>query len=53
MSVCVYSIFVLSCVVQVRALRRANPQSRDSYRLYKNDQETEKASKVQQRAIEP
>jgi hypothetical protein len=48
MSVCVYSVFVLSCV-QVAALRRADPPSTDSYRLC-IDQETEKAAKVQQRA---
>jgi hypothetical protein len=50
MSVCVYSVFVLSCV-QVTALRGADPPSKESYRLCK-DQETEKATKVQQRAIE-
>jgi hypothetical protein len=32
MSVCVYSVFVLSCV-QVAALRRADPPSKESYRL--------------------
>jgi hypothetical protein len=39
MSVCVYSVFVLSCV-QIAALRRA-------------DQGIEKAAKVQQKAVEP
>jgi hypothetical protein len=36
MDVCVYvySVFVLSCV-QVAALRRADPQSKESYRLCK------------------
>jgi hypothetical protein len=34
MSVCVYSLFVLSCV-QVAALRRADPQFKESYRLCK------------------
>jgi hypothetical protein len=51
MSVCVYSVFVLSCV-QVAALRRADPPSKESYCLCK-DQETEKAAKDQQRAVEP
>jgi hypothetical protein len=31
--VCVYSVLVLFCV-QVAALRRANPPSKESYRLY-------------------
>jgi hypothetical protein len=44
MSVCVYSVFVLSCV-QVAALRRADPPSKDY--------ETEKAATIQQRAVEP
>jgi hypothetical protein len=45
MSVCVYSVFVLSCV-KVAALQRADhPASEESYRLFK-DQETEKAAKV-------
>jgi hypothetical protein len=43
MSVCVYSVFVLSCV-QVAALGRADPPSKESYRLCK-DQETEKRSR--------
>jgi hypothetical protein len=34
MSVCVYSVFVLCCV-QVTALRRADPPSKESYRLCK------------------
>jgi hypothetical protein len=34
MSVCVYSVFVLSCV-QVAALRQADPLSKESYRLCK------------------
>jgi hypothetical protein len=50
MSVCDYSVFVLSCV-QVAALRRAYLMSKESYRLCK-DQETEKVSKAQQRAVE-
>jgi hypothetical protein len=40
MSVCFYSVFVLSCV-QVAALRRADPPFKESYRLC-IDQETEK-----------
>jgi hypothetical protein len=32
MSVCVHSVFVLSCV-QIAALRRADPPSKESYRL--------------------
>jgi hypothetical protein len=52
MDVCVrYSVFVLSCV-QEAPLWRADPPSKESYRLYKN-QETEKATKVLQRAAEP
>jgi hypothetical protein len=49
--VCVYSVFVLSRV-QIAALRRADPPSKESYRLCKGVQETEKAAKVQQRALE-
>jgi hypothetical protein len=51
MSVCVYSMFVQPCV-QVAALRRADPQSKESYRMCKKYQETEKAAKAQQRAVE-
>jgi hypothetical protein len=50
MSMCVYSAFVLSCV-QVAALRQTDPPSEEFYGLVK-DQETEKAAKAQQRAIE-
>jgi hypothetical protein len=48
--VCVYSVFVLSCV-QLAALGRIDPLSKESYRV--KDQETEKAAKAQQRAVEP
>jgi hypothetical protein len=48
--VCVYSVFVLSCV-QVAVLRRSDPPSKVSYRVWK-DSETEKAAEVQQRAVE-
>jgi hypothetical protein len=51
MSVCIYSVFVLFCV-QIVALRRADPPFKESYRLC-IDKETEKAAKVQQRAVEP
>jgi hypothetical protein len=49
-SVCVYSVFVLSCV-KVAALRRADPPSKKPYRQCKKD-ETEEA-RAQQRAVEP
>jgi hypothetical protein len=52
MSVCVYSLFVLS-YVQVATFRRADPLSKESYRLFKKDLETEKEVKVQQSALEP
>jgi hypothetical protein len=51
MSVCVYFVFVLSCM-QLAALRRADPPSQESYNCVK-DQEAERAVKVQQRAVEP
>jgi hypothetical protein len=50
--VCVYSVFVLSCV-QVAALRRADPSFKESYRLCKKDYETEEEPRAQPRAIEP
>jgi hypothetical protein len=43
-------VCVLSCV-PVAALRRADPPSKESYRV--KDQETEKAAKVKQRGVEP
>jgi hypothetical protein len=51
MSVCSYSVFVLPCV-HVAALRLADPPSKVSCRLCKRLR-TEKAAKVQQRAVEP
>jgi hypothetical protein len=50
--VCVYSVFVLSCI-QVAALRRADPLSKEAYRLCKKDYGTEKEVRAQQRAVEP
>jgi hypothetical protein len=43
--VCVYSVFVLSCV-QVAALRRADHSSKESYRLCKKDVETEEEARA-------
>jgi hypothetical protein len=50
--VCVYSMFVLSCV-QVTALRLADHSSKESYCLCKRDYETEEEVKAHQRAVEP
>jgi hypothetical protein len=44
-SVCVYSVFVLSCVY-VAALRRADHSSKESYRLCKKDYETEEETRA-------
>jgi hypothetical protein len=49
---CVYSVFVLSCV-QVAALRRAYHSSKDSFCLCKKDYETEEEARAQQRAVDP
>jgi hypothetical protein len=49
MFVCVCSVFVPSCV-QVAALRRADPSSKEPTDCLK---ETEKAAKAQQGAVEP
>jgi hypothetical protein len=45
-------VYVRLFCVYVAALWRADPSSKESYRLCKN-QETEKAAKAQQRALEP
>jgi hypothetical protein len=52
MSVCVYSVFVLSCV-QVAALRRADHSSKESYRLCKKYYGTKEEARAQKRAVEP
>jgi hypothetical protein len=50
MSVCAFILFVFSCVA---ASRRADPSSKESYRLRKKDYETEEEARAQQRAVEP
>jgi hypothetical protein len=52
MSVCVYSVFVLSCVY-VASLRRADHSSKESCRLCKKDYGTEEEARAQQRTVEP
>jgi hypothetical protein len=49
--VCVYSVFVLSCVY-VAALGRPDPSSKESYGLCKNDYETEEEARTQHTAVE-
>jgi hypothetical protein len=44
-------LFCLCC--PVAALRRADPLSKDLYRLFKKDYETEEETRTQQRAVEP
>jgi hypothetical protein len=39
--------------MQVKDLRRADPPSKESYRLCKRDQENEKEAMIQKRAVEP
>jgi hypothetical protein len=50
--VCVYSVFVLPCV-QVAALQRADPPSKESYRLCKKDYGIEEEAMAQLRAVVP
>jgi hypothetical protein len=50
--VCAF-ILCLCCPVYVAALRRAEPQSKESCRLCKNYYETEEEARAQQRAVEP
>jgi hypothetical protein len=52
MSVCVYSVFMLSCVY-VAALRRADHSSEEFYRLCKKDYGPEEETRAQQRVVEP
>jgi hypothetical protein len=46
--VCVYSMFVLSCM-KAAALRRADHSSKESYHLCKNDYENEEDSRARQK----
>jgi hypothetical protein len=50
MSVCAYLVFVLPCV-QAAAKRRADPPSKEFYRLC-TGQKTGKVAKAQQRAVD-
>jgi hypothetical protein len=50
MFMCVYSVFVLSCV-HAAALRRADPPSKEPYRLFKNDYKTEEAAKASKKGL--
>jgi hypothetical protein len=53
MSVCVYSMFALSCVcVQVAALRRADPPSKESADCGEKKRNL-KAAKVKESVVEP
>jgi hypothetical protein len=52
MSVCAF-ILCLCCPEQVAALRRADHSSKESYRLCKNDYETEEEARAQQTAVGP
>jgi hypothetical protein len=50
--VCVQSVFAVS-YVQASALRPSDPLSKESTDCVQKDQGTEKAAKVQHRAVEP
>jgi hypothetical protein len=50
--VCVYSVFLLFCV-EVAVLPRADPPSKESYRLCKKDYETKEEARAQHRVVEP
>jgi hypothetical protein len=50
MPVCDYSVFVLLCVY-VTVLRRADPPSKESFRLCNKDYEAEEEAEAQQRAV--
>jgi hypothetical protein len=50
--VCVYSVFLLSCV-WIAALWRADHSSKESYWLCKKDYEIQDEARAQQRAVEP
>jgi hypothetical protein len=52
MSVCAFIPFVLTCVYMA-VLRRAISPSKESYRLYKKDYETEEETRAPQRAVVP
>jgi transposase len=51
MSVCVYSVSVLSCV-HGRALRRVDPPSKESYRV-KKAKKLKKRPRSKKKAVEP
>jgi hypothetical protein len=51
--VCVYSVFVLSCVEVERPLRQADHSSKESYRLCKNITKLKKRPGPNKRAVEP
>jgi hypothetical protein len=53
MDICVHLSCVCAVCVQVAALRRADLLSKESYRLRKQDYETEGEARAQQRAVEP